>query len=76
MKVPVYVNGEVGRGRLFRRCPHFPTQPGTAQNHQAELSEQGPEQGLLGTGSQPHLGLLPQSQETKYGTGKKRVLSV
>lgn len=76
MKVPVCVNGEVGRGRLLRRCPHLPTLPGTAQSHQAELSEQGPGQGPLGTGSQPHLGLLPQSQEINYGTGKKRVLSV
>lgn len=76
MKVPVCVNGEVGRGKLFRRCPLLPTQPGTAQSHQAVLSEQGPGQGPLGTGSQPHLGLLLQSQETNYGTGEKGVLSV
>lgn len=76
MKVPVCVNGEVDRGRLFRRCPHLPTQPGTAQSHQAVLSEQGPGRGPLGTGSQPHLGLLPQSQETNYGTKEKGELSV
>lgn len=76
MKVPVCVNGEVGRGRLFRRCPHLPTQPGTARNHQAVLSERGPSRGPLGTGSRPHLWLLPQSQETNCGTGEKRLLSV
>lgn len=76
MKVPVCVSGEVGSAGLFRRCPLLPTQPGTAQSHQAALSEQGPGQGPLGTGSQPHPALLPQSQETSCGTGEKEVLSV
>lgn len=76
MKVPACVNGEAGRGKLFRRCPHLPTQPGTAQSHRAALSEPGPGQGPLGTGSQPRLGLLPQSQETNCGPGEKEVLSV
>ena len=76
MKVPVCVNGQLGRGRLFRRCPHLPIQPGTALSHQAALSEQGPGRDPHGTGSRPHLGLHPQPQETNYGTGEKGVLSV
>lgn len=75
MKVPACVNGEV-TGELFRRSRLLPIQPGTAQSHRAVLSEQGPGRGPLGTGSQPHLGLLPQSQETNYGTEEKGVLSV
>jgi hypothetical protein len=76
MKVPLCVNGEVGRSRLFRRCPLLPTQPDTAQSHQAVLFEQGPGLGPLWTGSQPLLGFLPQSQETDYGTGEKGALNV